>query len=706
MTTETASWIGRDLSGGRYRVTAKLGEGGMGFVYRARDLRLDCDVVVKVPRRGMLDDAGFTGRFAREIRSLVRLVHPHIVTVMDVGEEDGLPFAVMQYLSGGSLRDRQRHGADGHPIAMPAEECRPWLGDVAAALDFIHRQHYLHRDIKPENILFDAHGHVYLSDFGVAKVLAGNAERKQKTVLTETGTVLGTPHYMAPELLLGKPCDGRADQYALGVTVYELLSGRYPFDGPTSTAVFLQHTTQEPPPLAAICPSVPRRLAAAVQKALAKEPDRRFPDCASFAGEVLARIGEAPLYSGLPQPAGETDPGKATCPGCGKMVRILPGSLGKRVRCPLCGEVFPTTEPSLSSPTTGSRGASDTGRAERVRTGTGVTSVSRPAASGRPQDDRASTDSRPTDTGEPSTASRSNLLRRLWPWLAGAGVGLMLFVLTLAGISIFRSKSRTGASVVEPVPIGGSDTRSQPAAAKPDLAHTIAYWRFENGTDGTAASGPDSILDFSAHGLHGTPINGPVYRADVAVSPLPLTGDLNSLALEFNGKNQRVFIPDHPLFRLTRSLTVEAFIKVRALGNWHGPILFRGDNRTGLDPYVLSVEPNKTIAFHVENASRHVANITAPLPGFNQWLHVAGTLDDATGQMRLYTNGVLATSTVTSVRPFAELDTRFEPGLGIGSAQSSRYAQYFNGWIDEVRISDVALPPDQFLNAAGRAVGK
>src|SRR5207253_1939218 len=151
---------GVGLAGGRYRITDRLGEGGMGFVYRARDLRLDCDVVIKVPRRAMLEDTGFAGRFAREIRSLVQLAHPHIVKVTDVGEHDGVPFAVMQYLSGGSLRDRQRSDPDGYPLPLPQEELLDWLSGVAAALDFMHERQYIHRDVKPDNILFDDHGHV------------------------------------------------------------------------------------------------------------------------------------------------------------------------------------------------------------------------------------------------------------------------------------------------------------------------------------------------------------------------------------------------------------------------------------------------------------------------------------------------------------------------------------------------------------------
>ena len=167
MSTEAASWVGHELAGGRYQVTAKLGEGGMGHVYRARDRNLETDVVVKVPRRAMLlEDPGFAQRFGREVRSLVTLSHPRIVKILDVGEYSDLPFAVMQYLSGGSLEQRRPLDSEGQPRPIRTDQLRGWLEEVAAALDFIHRKGYVHRDVKPANILFDADRNVYLSDFG------------------------------------------------------------------------------------------------------------------------------------------------------------------------------------------------------------------------------------------------------------------------------------------------------------------------------------------------------------------------------------------------------------------------------------------------------------------------------------------------------------------------------------------------------------
>lgn len=283
MSATATDWIGTLLPGGRYHVTAKLGEGGMGLVYKANDRKLDSEVVIKAPRRVMLEDPEFVKRFAREIRSLVKLSHPHIVKVTDVGQHDGLPYAVMQYLSGGSLEDRLPRSPSGAPLPMQPGALIGWIGNVAAALDFIHQQGYVHRDIKPGNILFDAHQNVFLSDFGVAKVVSDTASSGQTGRLTGTGMVMGTPDYMAPELIMGQPSDGRIDQYALAVMVYELLSGRLPFVATTPTAVMVMHTTHAPPPLATVLPSLPAAVSHAIQRSLEKDPQRRFPTCRDLA---------------------------------------------------------------------------------------------------------------------------------------------------------------------------------------------------------------------------------------------------------------------------------------------------------------------------------------------------------------------------------------------------------------------------------------
>src|SRR5262249_13210690 len=152
---------------------------------------LDADVVIKLPHRSMLDDPEFAKRFEIEIRSLAKLSHPHIVKVTDVGSCDGLPFAVMQHLPGGSLEDRRPAGADGCLVTLAPREAARWLPQVAAALDYVHARGYVHRDVKPGNILFDAQGHPFLSDFGVVKVLASSADaRPGRTAMTGTGMVV------------------------------------------------------------------------------------------------------------------------------------------------------------------------------------------------------------------------------------------------------------------------------------------------------------------------------------------------------------------------------------------------------------------------------------------------------------------------------------------------------------------------------------
>jgi hypothetical protein len=302
MTAETTDWVGLTLDG-RYSVTAKLGEGGMGFVYRARDARLGWDVVIKVPRAAMLEEAGFRERFRAEVGALVRLAHPHVVKVTDFGQHDGVPFAVMQFLPGGSLEDRRPRDDAGKPKPVSPRTLAEWLPAVADALDFIHKQGYVHRDVKPANILFDAHKNAYISDFGVAKAVAGGPT--ERPGLTGAGRVLGTPTHMAPEMVLGEPFDGRVDQYALAVTVFEMLAAKLPFEGPTAMAVLIKRTTDSPPALAEVRPTIPAALSAAVARAMSKDPGQRFPSCAAFA-KAAVEVSRGTHDVGRRQPPGSS----------------------------------------------------------------------------------------------------------------------------------------------------------------------------------------------------------------------------------------------------------------------------------------------------------------------------------------------------------------------------------------------------------------
>ncbi len=280
---DPAELVGKTLSEGRYELRELLGGGSMAHVYKAVDGRLNTEVVIKVPIRRYLEDQNFLTRFRQESQLLVALSHPHIVKIIDCDEIEHIPFVVMQFLGGGDLQDRLRKTSRG----MNVESLSDWLLDVAKALDFMHQKNIVHRDVKPGNLLFDDYGNVYLGDFGLTKVLAETAEYSEDPGLTSAGAIVGTPNYVAPEIVMGIRCDGRADQYSLATSVYEVLTGRPPLIGPTSSATMVNQTKKAPRPLAEVNPSVPEELAQAVHRGLAKSPKDRYATCVEFAEAVL-----------------------------------------------------------------------------------------------------------------------------------------------------------------------------------------------------------------------------------------------------------------------------------------------------------------------------------------------------------------------------------------------------------------------------------
>jgi uncharacterized membrane protein YgcG len=291
MTEPGAATEGRRL-GGRYRVEALLGTGGMGEVWAARDLLLDRAVAVKVLGGALAGDGRAAERLRREARAAARLEHPSIARVLDLGEQDGRPYLVMELLEGESLAARiDRAGA------MAAPEAARVVAAVADALEAAHRAGVVHRDVKPGNVFLTSDGEVKVLDFGIASA-AGEA------ALT-TGEMLGTPAYLAPERVLGHPATPAADIYALGVVLYELLAGRRPFDDGSDIELAMAHVHAHPAPLALAAPSAPPFLAAACEQAMAKDPSARPPSAAAFARLVRAqRPGPAlPATRPLPLPA-------------------------------------------------------------------------------------------------------------------------------------------------------------------------------------------------------------------------------------------------------------------------------------------------------------------------------------------------------------------------------------------------------------------
>lgn len=264
---------------GSYRLIEPIGRGGMGEVYRAEHVRLGSQAAIKMLLRGLAGQPEFLARFDQEARSTASLQHPHILEVLDYGDWDGIPYLVMPYLPGGTLRDRLGRGP------LPRGEAIRFLDALADALDYAHGQGIVHRDVKPANILLDMRGRPRLSDFGIAHAANDDGH------LTTTGALIGTPEYMAPEQAQGA-ADGRADLYALAVIAYEMLVGRPPFQGKTSIEILLQHQQATVPldPLRAVHPPLPVELEAVLQRALAKAPDERYQSGSSLAAAVAAAL--------------------------------------------------------------------------------------------------------------------------------------------------------------------------------------------------------------------------------------------------------------------------------------------------------------------------------------------------------------------------------------------------------------------------------
>jgi len=258
--------IGKSL--GRYHILEQLGEGGMATVYKAYDTRLETDVAVKVIRTENLAPSVLERslkRFEREAKALARLTHPNIVKVTDYGEYEGKPYLVMEYLPGGTLKQKL-----GKPLEW--QEVIHILLPIARALDFAHRQSMIHRDVKPANILITADGEPMLTDFGIAKIIDEEATQD----LTGTSAAIGTPEYMAPEQATAKSVDKRADIYAFGVVLYEMLTGRKPFIADTPMAVLIKHAIEPLPRPSQFVRDLPPRLEQILLKALAKNREDRY----------------------------------------------------------------------------------------------------------------------------------------------------------------------------------------------------------------------------------------------------------------------------------------------------------------------------------------------------------------------------------------------------------------------------------------------
>ena len=262
---------------GHYRILALLGRGGMADVYRAEDERLGREVALKAVPPEFARDPERIERFQREVRAAAGLDHPGIVTVYEFGQGEGQHFYTMSLMRGGDLKARIR----AHTEGMSPDEARRVVAAVAQALDYAHRRGFVHRDVKPENILFDEEGRPQLTDFGIARAMESG------TRMTATGMSIGSPHYMSPEQAQGLQVDGRSDLYSLGVVLYEMLTGRLPFEAGNTLAVAYAHVNHPVPEL----PVALGQWQPVLDRLLAKSPEDRY----GSAGELAQVLGAEEL---------------------------------------------------------------------------------------------------------------------------------------------------------------------------------------------------------------------------------------------------------------------------------------------------------------------------------------------------------------------------------------------------------------------------
>jgi serine/threonine-protein kinase len=279
--------LGTTLSG-RYRLEARIGAGGMSTVYRATDETLQRSVAIKLMNREVASDSDQLERFRREARAVAQLSHPHIVGVIDAGEDESRPYIVFEYVEGETLKERIRRQG-----RLPVAEAVAYAIEIARALGAAHARHIVHRDVKPQNVLIDEEGSAKVTDFGIARTL-------DEEGLTADGRVLGTTDYVSPEQALGQHVNGQSDLYSLGVVLYEMLTGEVPFTGENQVAVAMKHVRETIPDVQRKRPEISAALAAVVETATAKRQEDRYANDAELIADLedvlaieTARAGSA-----------------------------------------------------------------------------------------------------------------------------------------------------------------------------------------------------------------------------------------------------------------------------------------------------------------------------------------------------------------------------------------------------------------------------
>src|SRR5580693_542234 len=307
--------LGTSLNG-RYRLEARIGAGGMSTVYRALDVTLERQVAVKLMNREVSSDSDQLERFRREARAVAQLSHPHIVGVIDAGEDEGRPYIVFEYIEGETLKERIRRRG-----RLPIAEDVSYAIEIPRALGAAHARHIVHLDVKPQNVLIDEEGSAKVTDFGIARTL-------DEEGLTADGRVLGTTDYVSPEQALGQSVTGQSDLYSLGIVLYEMLTGVVPFTAETPVAVAMRHVREDVPDVQLARPEVSAATASVVDRATAKDLTLRYPDAASMVADLEEALAIEASRTG--QATGEVTTVLRTLPG--KARRRLPWRMRHPVR--------------------------------------------------------------------------------------------------------------------------------------------------------------------------------------------------------------------------------------------------------------------------------------------------------------------------------------------------------------------------------------
>ncbi|MEM7345361.1 MAG: protein kinase, partial [Chloroflexota bacterium] len=287
-----AELVGRTV--GKYRIVARLGRGGMAEVYKAYQPGLNRYVAIKVMHSHMTDDEDFVGRFEREALATGKLRHPNIVQALDFDRESDRYFMVMEYIDGPTLKGETRSRRTSNQDFSLKEIARIFT-PLCSAIDYAHSQGMVHRDLKPANVMINEQGQIVLTDFGIAR-LAG------ATQYTATGALSGTPAYMSPEQGQGERGDERSDIYALGVMLYELVTGSVPYDADTPFAVIMKHINEPLPMPSKVNPELPEAIERIVLKAMSKDPDDRYQTAGEMAAALREAVGLNPGEGNTPLP--------------------------------------------------------------------------------------------------------------------------------------------------------------------------------------------------------------------------------------------------------------------------------------------------------------------------------------------------------------------------------------------------------------------